>query len=422
MPRAVLDDDQKKAASAAGGSDLKYLFAKQGVDESNQLLFFHHGVVTVEKFANLAKDRDDLVDVLKDHWALDQNNSLDERIQVAAVVCAYKHAASRSDKAAEYEAEFEIQDRAKPLVPGEWMLMKQALDKRYGPMDDKLIPSKEYLEKKLSEVEAGEYRAEQLVEVVSRDEVDPDVMVPVWDGRGKFTMRKGSSKVPEPANAEELRRRLTVMRNAYVLIALRRTNRAELQGSYDRVFEDYKSYLLGEWVYGLVARDTEGNTVASPPWSLVLSYEAAVRKQAVKQVNQDGAPFPVALKSAWQNGMVKERNFTTPLALYTKRPAPPPSSYGVDAIRAAKQQRVKGKGGGKGKAPGRKGSGGHCATHTPEGKLICFRFNNGEKCKQNKCRYLHVCGLCFSTKHSMLQCDSKTRQDPPKDTQGAGAP
>lgn len=148
MPRVVLDDDQKKKAEAAGGSDLKYLFAKQEVSRENQQLFFHHGVVTVEKFASMAKDRDDLVNVLKDHWALDQNNSLDERIQVASIVCAHKHATSRSDKAAEYEAEFDVQDRAKPLVPSEWMIMRQALDKRYGPVEDRLVPSKEYLEKK----------------------------------------------------------------------------------------------------------------------------------------------------------------------------------------------------------------------------------------------------------------------------------
>lgn len=426
MPRVVLDADQRKAADAAGGSDLKCLFAKQEVSRDNQLLFFHHGVVTVEKFASLAKDRDDLVQLLKDHWALDQDNSLNERVQVAAIVCAYKHASSRSDKAAEYEAEFDIQDRAKPLVPSEWMIMKQALDTRYGPMEDKMVPSKEFLEKKLSEVESGEYRAEQLTEIVSKEEVDPDTMVPVWDNRGKFTMRKGSSKVAEPANAEELRKRLTIMRNAYVLIALRHTNRPELQGNYDRVFEEYKTYLLGEYVYGLVAKDPDGNTIASPPWSLVLTYEAAIRKQAVKEVNQDRAPFPVALKSAWQNAIVKERNFTTPLALYAKRPPPPSPSvdYGAYASRASKQQKGagnKGKAGGRGKGVGKSIQGGHCASHTPEGKMICYRFNSGEKCKQKKCKFLHVCGICFSPNHAIPQCTSKTRQDPPRDTAGAGA-
>ena len=51
----------------------------------------------------------------------------------------------------------------------------------------------------------------------------------------------------EPANAEELRRRLTLM------VSLRHTNRPELQGDWSKSFEDLKDYLLGEFVCGLSA-------------------------------------------------------------------------------------------------------------------------------------------------------------------------
>ena len=169
-------------------------------------------------------------------------------------------------------------------------------------------------------------------------------------------------------------------------------------------------------MYGLVARDVEGNTIASPPWSLVLSYEHAVRKQAVKLVNREGKSWVVALKSAWRDATVKERHFTTPLALYAKRPQPPWRTAPVQP--PAKQQKGGKKGRGKGK-PSVQGS--HCASHTPQGDLICYRFNSGEKCKEKKCKYKHVCGICFSTKHALPECTSKNRQDPPRDTQGAGA-
>ena len=188
---------------------------------------------------------------------------------------------------AEVDAECEAQDRTKPMMPSEWTAMKQALERRRGHLEDKMAPSKEYVEKKLAEVELAEYRAESLTEVVSKDEVDPDALIPIWDTKGKITMKRGAAKVPEPSNAEELRRRLNIMRNAMELVALRHTNRQELQGDYDKIFEDYKNYLLGEYVHGLVAKDSEGNTVASPPWSLVLSYEHAVRKHAMKLVNQE---------------------------------------------------------------------------------------------------------------------------------------
>ena len=59
------------------------------------------------------------------------------------------------------------------------MAMRHSYAKTFGELEDKQIPSKEYLEKKLRELENGEFRAEALTEVVSRDEVDPDTLMPV---------------------------------------------------------------------------------------------------------------------------------------------------------------------------------------------------------------------------------------------------
>ena len=99
--------EQEEAADEAGGADLKYLLARQGVKIENQRIFFHHGITTVEKLVSLAKDREDLVQALKDHWDLDQTPSLTERAQVAAIACAFSNASSRSQKAAEVDAEQE---------------------------------------------------------------------------------------------------------------------------------------------------------------------------------------------------------------------------------------------------------------------------------------------------------------------------
>ena len=58
----------------------------------------------------------------------------------------------------------------------------------------------------------------------------------------------------------------------------------------------------------------------------------------------------------------------------------------------------------------------HCASHTPDGKPNCYRFNNPrEKCKAKKRRFEHVCGLCYSPKNPTHACGDKTRQE---DTQG----
>ena len=415
MPRAVLSNDEREEAMAAASADMKYLLGRQEVSVENQALFYHHGLTTIEKFANAVRDKEDLAKMLKEHWELDPDRSLNERVQVAAIMCAYGNAATRSQRAAEVEAEYDTKEWTKPIIAGEWQAMKMALEKRIGKLEDKTMPAKEYVEKKLAELESGEFRAEGLTEVISREEVDPDGMIPVWDSKGRMTLRRGTTKISEPSNAESLRRRLTILKNCYVMISLRHTNRAEWQGNYAEVIEQYKDYLLGDYCHGLVATDEEGNTIASPPWSLVLKYELAIRKYAAKIMADEQKSFCIALKTAWRDPTTKERHFTTPLALYCKRPV-------VHGGRPAQQQAAAPpKGKGKSKPTG-KAKVGQCASHTPAGEPICFRFNTkNERCKQAKCRFRHVCGLCFSDKHPMFACNAQVKQDPPKDTQGKGA-
>ena len=91
------------------------------------------------------------------------------------------------------------------------------------------MPSKEYLEKKLQELENGEFRAETLAEVVSKDEIDPDVLVPIFDSKGSLSVKKGSTNVPLPTGPEQLRRRLNVMQNCLMMLALKHVNREEIQ-------------------------------------------------------------------------------------------------------------------------------------------------------------------------------------------------
>eukprot|EP00913_Durusdinium_trenchii_P009962 g9349.t1 len=204
----------------------------------------------------------------------------------------------RDPKKRKVDAEYDTLQWSRPVVAGEWAAMRSALERRYGHVEDKIYPSKEYIEKKLAEVESGEYRAEELTEVVSKEEIEPDAVVPIWDSKGRLAMRKASTKVPEPENAEELRRRLTIWKNAMVMISMKHSNRHELQGAWEDAVEQYKDYLLGDYVYGLSAKDAEGQTFASPPWKLVIAYERAIRKQAVKLTNTEGKPLTVALKTA----------------------------------------------------------------------------------------------------------------------------
>ena len=415
-PIADLTPEEQEDALKKGGADLRFLFERNDVPKMVMAKWFSVGVTTLEKFANIAKDGQDLVDLLKDHLGIDQAANLQDRVKVAAVICAWTNAKTRVQRAAEVEAEMDSKEWKKPVQVSEWLAMKSGLERAVGPVEDRLMPAKEYTEKKLQEVEAGEYRAEELGEVLSRDEVDPDTMVPQWDAKGNLTVKRGSGKVKDPGNPEALRSRLTVMRNAFQMVALKHTNRSEIQGDWVRVFEEYKDYLLGDHVYGLHAQDADGNTIAAPPFRLVLTYERAVRKEAARRVNQDRTAYPVALKQAWKDPTTKERHFTTPLSLVSKRASSSTQVPGVPKVEGgpAKRPKAEGrpkKGGGKGKQMV------GCASHNPEGQPICYRYNTaGERCKVKRCKFAHQCGICFSDKHPLYQCTAGKKQPP--DTAG----
>ena len=107
MPAVVLTAQEKIDAHARAGADLKFLFGKESILEDHQAVFYHFGITSVALFASFAKDVDDLKAVLKSDWDLDPSKSLVERSQVAAIVCAWNSAQTRSSKLAEVEAEME---------------------------------------------------------------------------------------------------------------------------------------------------------------------------------------------------------------------------------------------------------------------------------------------------------------------------
>ena len=276
---------------------------------------------------------------------------------------------------------------------------------------DRRIPAKEYIEKKLAELEAGEFRAETLGEVLSRDEVDPDA-------KGHLSVKKGSSSVAMPTGPEQLRLRLTVMYNALAMIKLKHPGRNELTDINADLIEKYKDYLLGDYVYGLRSAEAAGSMI--PPWTLVLGYEHAIRKFANKLVSQEGYKFGEALKKAWKDATIKERHFISPLSLYGKRSAEPPLAPPTGAEKPGKG----GKKGGKKGAKSTKGqpttySSGKGSSRTPDNHPICFRYNAKGGCKKGaKCHFTHVCSICFG-QHPRHQCTTATAKA--ADTQGAKA-
>ena len=189
------------------------------------------------------------------------------------------------------------------------------------------------------------------------------------------------------------------------MIKLKHTGRAELTDITADLFEKYKDYLLGDYVYGLRSADTAGSMI--PPWTLVLGYEHAIRKFANKPVSQEGYKFGEALKKAWKDV----------LSLYGKRTADAPPAFLAGADRPGKGGKKGGKKGGA-RAPRDSPTRGSPA-RAPPGRPITSPFASATMPREDARRVLSATSpICFGP-HPRHQCTAAGSKA--ADTQGANA-
>ena len=312
---------------------------------------------------------------------------------MAALVCAYQAARTRKERVSALEGDYKAKQLAKPLPASDHQAMRLAFEKRWWRLEDAEVPARSYLERKLDKLEKGDMRPGPLSAVFSADEEEPEVLTPVWTRNRSLTLRAGGgTRVEAPAGPEALRRRLTLLGTGLMMMAMRHSNRPEIQGLVPQQFQSYLAYLLGDFCWNLVARSQAGEAVAHPAWGRVLSYEMAIRKKAWQLVQRDSLPFGEALKAAYSDPLTKERHFTTPLALTTVARR----TRDVDETeKGTKKVRTHGKGK-EPKAGGDKGKGRGKHDNTPDGKPICFRFNDKKRtCNNKRCKFVHACSLCL---------------------------
>ena len=433
MAPIVLTQQEFAEAMEAGTSELKYLLSKEAIPDRYQAPLYHVGVTTVAKFASFCKDQDELRKILKEEIGLDSETGLRERVQVASFICAFRSASTRTEEIAKYEGEQEARQQTKNLPQSEYLAMKASFEAKWWKLEDVDLPARTFVEKRAEELEAGELRSECLTTVLNREQDDEDFLTPIFDLSGNLRVKKSTSNVPAPENPEALRRRIGISFNALMFLGLRHTNRPQIQGITPQLAPRYCEYLLGEHVWGLIAKDQNGLTISAPSWNLVLAYDAAIRKKAYRLMAEGAGDFTGCLKQAWMDPTTKERYFTTPMAIAASTGRKQVEvQYGANkrpanfAGGAAGKFQKGGKGfpkGGKGKGKGKGGKGGksttQCAAMTPDGQKICFSYNNAQvRCgKQEKCNFMHLCGICFQ-RHPMYQCTGNRTKAP--ETAGAG--
>ena len=389
---------QKEFISANMDSDLQFILADSGVSLTGQVAIARR-YGNMRKFRAVGDTRAEVRRSCLQDFGIPQDTP-DSRAETAAVVSAWEVAQEYIAKEVEIRAEAKVLGQPRALQVHERQAMLKAVEAVYGSIQEAEAPSPEYLSIKAEETESNEPVAAALDEVTSKRDSHTTEMQSGLDSTGHIRITRTKVKAKLPSNTEDYRRVMRVEMNAWLCMAARYKAKSWLHGLTPEPFNRFVDFILGEKVLNIQVPSLQGDghQKVKPDWSIVLSFEQKLRKEAMKLVVKDGVTLAESLQRVIRDAELKETYFTTPVALRAAMSSP------SDGSHPFKFQRFNNKGGGgksftpKGRGKGQKGKGKEIrkelaglqlAWRTPDNRELCFSYNTGS-CN-GKCDRVHQC-------------------------------
>ena len=396
-------------------SELLFLWNESEVPILQQYQMTVAGFKNIRKFVSLDDTKVAVRAAVSADLTLDPTARAGDRLIIATIVAAWEIAKEQLGREIQLRAEAKTLNIARPMGNSERTGMKRVLEEQYGKLAASETPSAEYLSSKLEEVENNEPSASRLDEVTCMEDSESlSVMQTTVDSTGRLQVVNRKSKVSMPATPEELRMRLRIEMNLWLMISARFTNKSWLRGLNPTHWSKWVDHFLGKRCndmtipLGVAASDGSTHHAVKPPWGIVLSYEYECRKHSFARVRDEGISIGEAMTAALRDSELKETFFTSPIALLGSRSTgkgKPPGGEGTDPPRLTKAQRraaaqaAKGRGKGKGDRKGGKGDRkggkaggkGDLVSVTPDGRQICYAYSNQAEGCRGECGRVHIC-------------------------------
>ena len=136
------------------------------------------------------------------------------------------------------------------------------------------------------------------------------------DQAGRLRVSRQRPKGKLPQTTEELRRKLRIEANTWMMMASKMKNKPYLQNLELQHFDRFVDYLLGDRCYNLHVVSFTGDRVPlKPHWHVLLTYEYELRKRAIKDAYKKQLSLGVTLKQVCADAELKELYFTSQIAL-----------------------------------------------------------------------------------------------------------
>eukprot|EP00435_Cladocopium_sp_Y103_P023419 s974_g5.t1 len=384
MPIIALTAEQEEAALEAADSDLRYLLSEVGLPDGLQAAIYHRGYVSLRLFSGIDESRAEVRAAINAEVGLDHTANNAERRQMALVLSAWETARTQQRSNDEARADARNAMIPRPVPLSEHSMLREALENQVGRLRDYEVPAKALLAAKLDDIELNQPRLEDLRDVASIEDGDADLMHGSLDAStGTFRMKAARNTIQMPKTPEELRLRHRRLGVVWEMCRTKHRGRVWLQGNLIEAYRQLSDHILGRHVAGLQLPQEQ-----KPKWETILAYEQEIRKRAYQWVRRgDVATLEEGLEKGIKDAEVMNLFFIIPVttsmassssASGTRQPprvSPPTGGKGAGktqnktGVKPAKKLHVK----------------------TPDGKPLCFKFNNNGKCTSAKCSYVHQC-------------------------------
>eukprot|EP00435_Cladocopium_sp_Y103_P027204 s3945_g6.t1 len=358
MPVIALTAEQEEQTLELVDSDLKYLLSEVGIPDALQATLYHRGFTSLRLFSGIDESRAEVRAAINAEIGLDHTANNVERRQMALILSAWETARTQQKSNDEARAEARMALTPWPVPLSEHAMLREALENQVGRLKDYEIPSKAFVSAKLDDIELNQPRLEDLRDIAPMEDGDADLLQGNLDAStGTFKMRAARATIQMPKTAEELR------------------------------------------------------------WETILAYEQEVRKRAYQWVRRgDVATLEEALEKGVKDAEVMNLHFIIPL---TTSLAGSSGSGGGGRTQTKVTTTPTAKGSGKGHNRGGAKPAKKLHVKTPDGRPLCFKYNNNGKCTSAKCSFVHQCQRCFGS-HPKSACNS-LKGDTAKATPGAEA-
>ena len=140
-------------------------------------------------------------EIAADNFGLGDPKILSNKVKMSNLLCAYNASKARSVEMDKVDAESDVRQVPKTIAGRDFLTMRAAVKDKYGPLEDERCPARSYIERKLDDLEKGDFSAETLAEVINFRQDDARELQPVWDSSGTFRAIKTAAKTALPTNS-----------------------------------------------------------------------------------------------------------------------------------------------------------------------------------------------------------------------------